>query len=108
MANYTHEYSNFPSQLYTRHHFKDVDDSVGHLVEQIKELQARGEFDLINEIIKVNKNKLGQYVFGSEYPNGIDEELRNLEIFTKNKKQSIFYQPDDPEDMAGLADVWIG
>ena len=39
--------------------------------------------------------------------NAIDEETRNLEIYAKSKKQSIFYQNDMPES-AEFSDVWIG
>ena len=107
MATYTNEYSRLPYQIMERHFFKDVDNAVGNLVNQIKELQAQGQYDKVNEIIKTNKENLKQYAMGSDYVNAIDEETRNLEIFAKSKKQSIYYTDDEPED-AIQSDVWIG
>ena len=81
MADYTHEFSNFPDEILTRHNFKDVDDSVASIVNQIKELQANGEYDRAAQYIDMNKDTLGPYVLGSEYLNTIDEETRNGETF---------------------------
>ena len=107
MAYYTDEYSKFPYKIMDRHIFKDVDDSIGSIVNQIKILQAQGKYDKINEIIQNNKDALGQYIFGSEYINRIDDETRNLEIFAKSRKQSIYYSEEEPE-WAITLDVWIG
>ena len=43
MASYTNEYSQLPFQIMQRTYFKDVDNSVAELVNQIKELQAKGD-----------------------------------------------------------------
>lgn len=108
MSNYTHEYSLFPDQLLTRHNFKDADDSIAPIINQIKILQSNGEYDRAAEYIQANKDTLGPYVLGSEYLNTIDEETRNVEIFAKSKKQQIFYQDDEPNDSAYVNDVWLG
>lgn len=105
---YTHEYSLFPDQILTRHNFKDVDDSIASIVNQIKTLQANGEYDRAAEYIDMNKDTLGPYVLGSEYLNTIDEETRNVEIYTKAKKQQIHYQDTEPEKTAYQYDVWLG
>lgn len=108
MDSYTHEYSKLPHQLYTRHYFKDVDDTVGNLINQIKILQQQREYDKVNEIIKNNKENLQQYAFGADYVNAIDEEIRNLEIFTLEKKhKTIFYSNVEPETNF-VNDIWIG
>jgi hypothetical protein len=108
MANYTHEYSAFPAQNLTRHNFKDVDDSIASIINQIKILKANGEYDRAAEYIEANKSTLGPYVLGSEYLNTIDEETRNVEIYAKSKKQQIFYQDDEPGETANTNDVWLG
>ncbi len=108
MADYTHEFSNFPDEILTRHNFKDVDDSVASIVNQIKELQAAGEYDRAAQYIDMNKDTLGPYVLGSEYLNTIDEETRNVEIYTKAKKQQIYYQDNEPDKTAYQYDVWLG
>lgn len=105
--NYTHEYSKLPNQIMERHYFKDVDNSIAPLINQIKTLQQQGKYDKVNEIIQNNVENLSQYFIGSDYINAIDEETRNLEIFTLSKKQSIYFQTDEPE-LAEQSDVWIG
>ena len=105
--NYTHEYSKLPDQIMERHYFKDVDNSIAPLINQIKTLQKQGEYDKVNEIIQNNVENLSQYFIGSDYINAIDEETRNLEIFALSKKQSIYFQTDEP-DLAEQSDVWIG
>ena len=105
--NYTHEYSNLPLQIMQRHYFKDVDNTIAPLINQIKELQANCEYDKVNEIINQNISNLSQYVLSSDYMNAIDEETRNLEMFAKSKKQQIFYDNEVPEYASEL-DIWIG
>lgn len=107
MAYYTHEYSNFPFELLKLHHFKDADNTVANEINQIKILQAQGNFDKVNEIIQANKDTLGQYCHGADYINEIDEATRNVQIFAKSKKQSIYYMMEEPE-WATTSDVWIG
>lgn len=108
MSGYTHEFSQFPDQQLTRHHFKDADDSVASIINQIKTLQANGEYSRAAEFIELYKDTLGPYVLGSEYLNTIDEETRNVEIYAKAKKQQIFYQDEEPSETAWRDDVWLG
>lgn len=44
MASYSHEFSNFPDQLITRHNFKNIDDNSGvsNLINEINSLRAAG------------------------------------------------------------------
>lgn len=51
MATYTNEYSRLPNQIMDLHHYKDVDNSVAPLINQIKILQEQGKYDRVNEII---------------------------------------------------------
>ena len=106
MPSYTHEYSQFPNKLLTLHHYKDVDDTVANEVNQIKTLQSQGQFDRVNAIISQHP-ELKPYVFGSEAPNLLEEETRNIEIFVTSKKQQIYYTDIEPEE-AVLSDIWIG
>ena len=108
MASYTHEYSLFPDQILTRHQFRDADDSIASIINQIKMLQAQGEYSRAAEYINVHKAELGPYILGSEYLNTIDEETRNVEIYAKAKKQQIFYQGSEPDNTSVVGDVWLG
>lgn len=107
MAHYTNEYSSFPHELMSLHHFKDVDDSIGSLVNQIKILQAQRKYDKVSDIIQESKDMLSQYCLGAEHINRLDEEIRNLEIYAVSKNQSIYYLEEEPE-WATTFDVWIG
>jgi len=108
MPSYTHEYSNFPTEILNRHNFKDADDSIANVINQIKILQSQGEYSRAAEYIEQHKDELGQYVLGSEYLNTIDEETRNVEIYAKAKKQQIYYQDNEPDTEPSVGDVWLG
>jgi hypothetical protein len=44
-SSYTHEYSNFPNSLIKQHHFRNADDSVASLINEITDLKMRGLYD---------------------------------------------------------------
>ena len=103
---YTHEYSQFPNKVMQRHNFKDADDSVANVINQINSLKNQGLYNQANRILEQNKDVLGQYALTSEHCNAIDEETRNLEIKALQVQQSIYIQTEEP-DSAALGDVWI-
>lgn len=105
MASYTNEYSSLPNEILTLHYFKDVDDTVASLVNQIKILQTQGAYDRVNTIL-AERPDLQPYIFGAENWNALEEETRNLEILAKSKKQQVFYQTEEPD--GGECNVWIG
>lgn len=106
MAEMTHEYSKFPEQIMELHNFKDADDSIANVINQIKDLQSQGLYNQAQRIVEQNNDVLASYILSTEYLNAIDEEIRNLQIYSKTVSQSIFVQDDEPEAM--LNDVWIG
>lgn len=106
MAEMTHEYSQFPDKVMELHHFKDADDSIADVFNQIKNLQAQGLYNQAQRIVEQNKDVLGSYILSTEYLNAIDEEIRNLQIYSKSASQSIFIQNSEPDAL--LYDVWIG
>lgn len=108
MSSYTHDYSNFPSQIMTRHEFRDADDSVATYINQIKLLQSQGKYAEAADAVRRYKDILGPYVLGSEYLNAIDEETRNIEVYAKSRNQQIYYQDDEPEEEQVINDVWLG
>lgn len=106
---YTSEYSKFPTQLYSKHNFSDMKDapsSVVTLVENIKTYMKAKNYAQAAQILQDNKSALSKYLIDSTYINTLDEELRNLEIYCKIKKQSIYYTTTEPDGVNG--DVWIG
>lgn len=103
---YTNEYSNFPNTLYTLHNYKDADDTIAPLVNQIRGYMASGNYDQARYFIDQNKAVLEPYVLNMETINALEEEIRNLEIYAISKVQSIYItliEPSAPE----VNDVWI-
>ncbi len=105
MAEFTHEYSQFPNKVWERRYFKDVDDSIAEVINQIKNLQSQGLYNQAQRIIEQNKDVLGKYIMDTEYLNAVDEETINLEKYAKQQKQSIYFQEAEPDGV--LNDVWI-
>ncbi len=110
MANYTytHEYSAFPYSLYTVNQFLDLKDAPANvvaLVEDIKDALANGAYSRASTLLTNNATVLKRYIVDAQYINKLDEELRNLEIYTRAKKQGLYYQSTHPSCVQG--DVWI-
>lgn len=106
---YTNEYSKFPNKLYTKHSFQDMKDapaSVVTLVEDIKTYMRAKNYTQAARILQENKSTLAKYMIDITYINTLDEEIRNLEIYCKVKKQSVYYTTTEPDGVNG--DVWIG
>ena len=90
--------------------YKDADNTVGPIIAQIKAYQEAGNFDAAQEIIRQHASTLKKYCFDAAAINRYIEELRNLQIYTRQKKQQIFYEPTEETFslFAVLQDVWIG
>ena len=109
MARYTNEYSRFPNNIYTKHSFADLKDAppeVVSLVEDIKAYMRSKNYAQAAQILEANKGTLSRYLIDATYINALDEELRNLEIYCKIKKQTVYYTTTEPDGVNG--DVWIG
>lgn len=104
MTNYTNEYSKLPYQIMERHNYKDVDDEIAPIVNQIKMLQMQGDYSKISTIIS-KRPDLQPYIFGAEHWNALEEETRNLEILTQSKKQQVYYQEQEPATIG--CNIWI-
>ena len=42
MSQFEHEFSNFPSHKITPHHFKNIDDDIAPVINQIHSLRLQG------------------------------------------------------------------
>ena len=106
MADYTNEYSNYPSTVMAKTSFTDVDDSVADLINQIKAYQASGEYNSAASLIAQNPD-IKKRMPTSESLNRMLEEIRNTQIYAKTVKQTIYVQETEPNTMVD-GDVWIG
>ncbi len=103
---YTHEYSNFPDELYTLHNYRDADDSVAPLINMIRGYIKLGNYTQAKYYIEQNKEVLAPYIINMETMNLLEEETRNLEIYAKSKQQQVFFSDEEP-DVIMTNDIWI-
>lgn len=108
MASYSHEFSNFPDQLITRHNFKNIDDNSGvsNLINEINSLRAAGKYDEAAKLIRTSSDLISQYIVDSTTFRTWEEEIWNGQAFAKQKQQVIFDGDDIP--VGELGDIWIG
>ena len=108
MARYTSIFgSEYPNDIITVTEYKNADNTIGQLLNQIKQAEESGNYSEAQSIIRANANVLKQYVMDSSAINRYQEEIRNIEIFVKANKQQIFYQTSEPRSYASVGDVWI-
>lgn len=105
-AFYSHEYSKFPDKLITLHHFKDADDSVASLINEINDLKARGLNDLANKKSTEYADILKPYIIDSEVIRTNEEEIYNTQVMAKQKHQCVYTQEDIPKIWC-TDDIWI-
>lgn len=107
MVDYTHEYSNFPSEVIEKHNFKDIDNNVAIIINTIKSLQSQGLYAEASKIISDNIAILKPYVIDSSVINELVEHIRNAEICSLATRQHI--HTDETEPYACLdGDIWMG
>ena len=108
MATMTHEYSHFPERTYSLHEFLNVanaPNSTLDIIVQIKSYVAMGMYSEAESLLEQNKELLSQYWIDADIMNAIEEEIRNLEIYTRSTHQAYYYQEEEPDAVEG--DVWI-
>lgn len=94
MLNYTHiSGAVFPNGIIEPKGFLDATTEIAEKINAIKEYQKNGNYDLIDEYIAAYPD-LKKYIMSSEDINRIEEELRNLELYSKYTKQQVYYQDE--------------
>ncbi len=107
MADYTHEYSNFPNEIMEKHNFKDVTNEIAVMINTIKSLQSQGLYDEAAKIIRTNASVLKPYNIDMTTVNGMIEHIRNTEIYATGIHQSVHTDVSEP-DICLESDIWIG
>lgn len=105
----TSEYSQLGSgQLYQAHNFENVNEDISQLYYEIKKCRSTGDYKRLKELIESLNITLNKNSITSKHVNAISEELRNMEIISKEQKeQTIFYGSAIPSDIR-TNDIWIG
>lgn len=107
MSQYETEFSSFPQKLITLHHFKNVDDNIAGIINQIKTLQSQGLYNQAARIMDNNKDILFQYVVDAVTFRTWEEEIQNTQKYAKAQQQVIFFEDEEPEYCLE-DDVWLG
>lgn len=109
MSNLQYEFSRFPEQLYNLHNFKNVVDAppeVYAVITLIKDAMQSGSYDKASRLLAENKALIASYWIDADTINALEEEIHNLEVYSKTVSQSHYYCEEEPSCVAG--DVWIG
>lgn len=106
MAQFEREFSNFPNQKITMHNFKNIDDSIADVINQINTLRAQGLYNQAARLIQNNSDILSQYVADAVTFRTWEEEIYNTQVYAKQKQQSIYFDDVEPDCIDG--DVWLG
>lgn len=108
MAEYSREFSGFPSKKITRHNFKNVDDNIAPIINQINTLRTQGLYNQASRIVQDNFDILSHYIVDAITFRTWDEEIYNTQKYAKQAQQSIFFDENE-EDFDGIeGDVWVG
>lgn len=106
MTAYQTEFSNFPQKKITLHNFKNVDDNIASVINEINELKSQGLYNQASRIIQNNSDILSQYVIDAITFRTWEEEIYNTQVYAKQKQQSIYFDQNEPD--AEIDDVWLG
>lgn len=86
---YENEFSNFPTKLITRHNFKNVDDSIAYVINEIITLRSQGLYNQASRIVDANKDVLPQYIIDAVTFRTLEEEIYNTQRYAKNTATDI-------------------
>ena len=104
---YTHEYSNYPDELINLTNYKNVDDTIGTLINEIETYRSQGNYLAATDLIERYADRLKPYNLDMTAINTMVEEIRNTQIKALSAGQFLSIDSAEP---AGVDDgfVWIG
>lgn len=106
-SSYTNEYSNFPHSIILQHNFRNIDDSIASLVNEINNYKMQGNFEVASKLISENAGILSHYIIDASTINTIEEEIRNVQVMALQKHQCVYFDEEEPEFCA-IGDLWEG
>ena len=104
---YESEFSNFPIKKISLHNFKNVDDTVASIINQINELRSQGSYSQAAKIISDNAATLSQYIVDATTFRTWEEEIYNTQKYARQRQQIVWFDEDEPDDVLE-GDIWIG
>lgn len=106
MAQYENEFTNFPQKLITLHNYKNVDESVATLINQINTLRSQGLYAQAAQIVQNNKELLSFYIIDAVTFRTLEEEIYNTQKYAKQTQQSVYFEEEEPD--CEEEDMWLG
>lgn len=108
MTEYENEFSNFPLKKIAKHNFKNIDDNIASVINQINTLRSQGLYNQASRIIQNNADIPSQYIVDAVTFRTWEEEIYNTQKYAKQVQQSIYFDEleDDFDGIEG--DVWLG
>lgn len=106
MVEYANEFSNFPSELITRHNFKNVTDSVSSIINQINTLRSQGQYGQAAILVNDNQALLSQHIIDAITLRTLEEEIYNTQIYAQKSGQGVYLDETEPDCLVG--DIWVG
>lgn len=108
MAEFEREFSSFPEKKITRHDFRNVDDNIAPVINQINELRLKGLYNQAARIVHQNFDVLSHYIVDAITFRTWEEEIYNTQIYARQKQQSIFFDESEEDVDCIEGDVWLG
>ncbi len=108
MSQFEHEFSNFPSHKITPHHFKNIDDDIAPVINQIHSLRLQGMCEQAADIAYENQEALIPYVVDAITFNTWDEEIYNTQIYARQRQQVVHFDESEDDVDCLEGDIWIG
>lgn len=108
MTQYENEFSSFPSQKITKHHFRNIDDKAADLVNQINQLRSQGSYSQAAALIESNKDILSSCTIDAVTFRTWEEEIYNAQKYARQMQQSIYFEENEEDVDCLEGDVWIG
>lgn len=106
MSQYENEFSSFPDKFITRHNFKNIDDTIANLINQINSYRSQGAYAEAANFIQ-NNPSLSQYIVDAVTFRTWEEEIYNTQKYAKQQQQVIYFEDEEPEYCLEN-DVWLG
>ena len=108
MAKYEREFSLFPEKKITLHNFKNIDDEIAPLINQINSLREQGLYNQASRIIQNNFDILSHYIVDAITFRTWEEEIYNTQKYARQVQQLIYFDEYE-DDFDGIeGDVWLG
>ncbi len=105
VALYESEFSNYPENKITLHDFKNTDDKIASVINEINSLRAQGLYDQAARLIQKNGDVLSQYIVDATVFRTWEEEIYNTQVYAKQIQQSVHFGANVPDCL--VDDIWI-